>query len=644
VSVGQGARRKALAYDPLGEVADEHVTLLSGAFDANDPRVLGRYRTQFTYDAFGRLQDLTYPDGEVLHHGYNAGGLLDSLDSDYKRRTFRYLDKLEYDEFEARRLQVAGNGVRTTYSYDLIGRPVRQVTDGTSRGEVQDLNHSYDRVGNLRGTDNLVPQSGWTAPTRQAYAYDSYHRLSSATGRYGATREYTLDTAYDLAGNVVQKRQSDFFIDPDRPSRRTTIGATSFTSAFTYHPTRVHQITKVNGRNYTHDADGNLTGWYDPERQERLTATWDAADRMRNLRFQGQRASESSFTYDDEGALVAQGGTGYQHGVINRWFTVPNIDDHLVKHVFAGSDRLATVNYVGTERSAHFLHKNLQGSAQVVTDQRRDLEEVTELFPSGEVWVRQSDETERPVVHQFAGGYLEPVRGITNLGSRWYEPRDGVFLATDPLLTDDPAAAVQNSALLPDYTYAESNPLRLVDSDGLASISALKAYSTAIGAALRPDQPAAAQRRAQTAANVVSLLRRARNASAGQGAAPALQLAAPPPTGLKGRASRLWQRISRKDDNPVEGLVDSISAKPLVSFKFKQGEDGWGLSKIKLAPTFGPKQFTVFRKPAATTAAAPAAAAPPGAPAAPPAPGADAGSTALVQRPRAASSAGTQVR
>ncbi len=33
----------------------------------------GPFVTQYLYDTFGRLQQMVYPDGEVLSYGYDAG-------------------------------------------------------------------------------------------------------------------------------------------------------------------------------------------------------------------------------------------------------------------------------------------------------------------------------------------------------------------------------------------------------------------------------------------------------------------------------------------------------------------------------------------------------------------------------------------
>jgi hypothetical protein len=47
------------------------------------------------------------------------------------------------------------------------------------------------------------------------------------------------------------------------------------------------------------------------------------------------------------------------------------------------------------------------------------------------------------------------------------------FYSPEPLLSEDPAQVIDDPALLPAYTYAESNPLRLVDTTGRDASSVL---------------------------------------------------------------------------------------------------------------------------------------------------------------------------
>ena len=368
-----------------------------------------------------------------------------------------------------------GNGVGTEFTYDVMRRLDRQVTLTAADDEVQDLLHTYDEVGNVLSADNQLPPR-ITAPRgggpgRHTYAYDDYHRLESATGTYqsavGRRRDYAFGVTYDLAGNQATKNQVDVTTKLPNGGKQNE-HATSYASAFAYSSARPHQLTAVGQRAFSYDADGNLTGWKDKTKQGRAM-TWDAADRMRTLTNSGD-GSATQYRYEDTGTLGFLAGGGEQFDFINRFYTLQNGDRRL-KSIWVGNERIATKRETKDKTELFFLHKNHRGDVETVTTDDGAIAEHTEYFPSGEVWVREKDDGERPVRQQFAGGFLDQTRGVTNLGVRWYEPRDGIWYAPDPLLTENPFQTIDDPAVLPAYTYAQSNPLRLVDTGGRDTVS-----------------------------------------------------------------------------------------------------------------------------------------------------------------------------
>jgi YD repeat-containing protein len=82
-------------YGKLGEMTKEVKTIVG--FTGAPPDT---YTTQYVYDSFGRLQSLTYPDGEVLTYQYDSGGLLRQATGKKGPNTYPYITRLEYDKFE----------------------------------------------------------------------------------------------------------------------------------------------------------------------------------------------------------------------------------------------------------------------------------------------------------------------------------------------------------------------------------------------------------------------------------------------------------------------------------------------------------------------------------------------------------------
>jgi len=88
-----------------------------------------------------------------------------------------------------------------------------------------------------------------------------------------------------------------------------------------------------------------------------------------------------------------------------------------------------------------------------------------EYFPSGEIWIQENSTTHR-TPYRYVGSLNDEVRNLDLMGQRWYQPREQVFYSPEPLLYDDPTSTIADPALLPAYTYAESNGLRLYDDNG----------------------------------------------------------------------------------------------------------------------------------------------------------------------------------
>ena len=90
---------------------------------------------EYLYDYLGRMEKITYPDGEQVRYEYDLGGQVRAVSGQHYGRETSYINQVGYDEFGQRAYIEYGNGVRTTYTYDenrrwLDGpahrKPVRQ--------------------------------------------------------------------------------------------------------------------------------------------------------------------------------------------------------------------------------------------------------------------------------------------------------------------------------------------------------------------------------------------------------------------------------------------------------------------------------------------------------------------------------------
>ena len=160
------------------------------------------YASRTSYDALNRPAELTGPDNSTIRPGYNEASLLERLDVNLRGETATtpFVKNIDYDAKGQRTLVEYGNGVRTTYEYDLLTFRLTRLTtarpaglNGLARqlfkdaGTVQDLNYTYDPAGNIAHiADAALPTlffANQPVDPVSVYTYDAVYRLIEAEGR-----------------------------------------------------------------------------------------------------------------------------------------------------------------------------------------------------------------------------------------------------------------------------------------------------------------------------------------------------------------------------------------------------------------------------------------------------------------------------
>ena len=224
ISDGSGYQR--LYYDKMGNVSKNIRSFVL----PNDNKSY-TFEMYFKYDSWGRMKEITYPDGEKVYYKYNAGGELRRVSGEKGDTLYKYIDSIHYNAYGGRTGMWYGNGTKTIYGYDDLHR----MTSLQSYAKVsnvltpmQNITYTYDKVNNITNVTNTAGTINSLGKTSSMiYGYDSGNRLLSATMTYGnQTTGYNISyspsgrmaTKYHGATTALQSKNAHFgYCNGDRP-------------------------------------------------------------------------------------------------------------------------------------------------------------------------------------------------------------------------------------------------------------------------------------------------------------------------------------------------------------------------------------------------------------------------------------------
>ncbi len=288
-----------------------------------------------------------------------------------KNEIFPYVLRLEYDKFEQRVFLQHGNGTQTSYSYVPTTRRLSNLQSLTGPVTFQNLNYSYDAVGNVTTFANAIaPMPGHLlgGGVTQTFGYDDLYRLTNATGTIhsifdpscGSTYDstYNLAMTYDNINNIQEKNQAATFTQVNEPTGLTTIGPDTrltYDWKYSYNSTHPHAPTQIGLRDFFYDSNGNQLGFDvlpgDCDYSTNRNMVWDEENRLVAVGdgdpgVQATNTSDVHFVYDDKGSRVYKLQGGNINAYINQFYTLekPQSCNGFVasKHIFIGSNRIAS--------------------------------------------------------------------------------------------------------------------------------------------------------------------------------------------------------------------------------------------------------------------------------------------------------------
>lgn len=202
VTAPSGQASTTFTYDLHNRVVN---TISDGRTVKNKWSPLGRLdwqegpngRVEYDYDAFGRLNRMTWPDGFYVTYDFNQVGAVTAIRENGASSGLGVLVEFEYDNRGRRTALRRGNGADTTYDYDAASRLEELAQDLPGTTNDQTSTFSYNPAGQI--TSRVTTNDAWAwddaANATVNYAVNSLNQITSITGLSAPT--------YDDRGNMT---------------------------------------------------------------------------------------------------------------------------------------------------------------------------------------------------------------------------------------------------------------------------------------------------------------------------------------------------------------------------------------------------------------------------------------------------------
>lgn len=238
--------KQLFSYGRMGEVVEHLRSVAVADYQSY------WFFTQWKYDSWNRVQEITYPDQEVVTYAYNKAGAIQGINSQMNgiagNAAQPVVSNILYNDFGERVSITHGFGsgaTTTTYTYDARRR-MNTLAHTFSNLSIS-KNYAYDALSNITDITTATPQNSLPGtgniggPIEHHYTYDDYNRLEHAEGVYTGANDlttpylrttYSLDMEYNTDHTIKKKTQlqeqgwvnaySDTAINDQRPVQKTS--------------------------------------------------------------------------------------------------------------------------------------------------------------------------------------------------------------------------------------------------------------------------------------------------------------------------------------------------------------------------------------------------------------------------------------
>ncbi|QST00325.1 DNRLRE domain-containing protein [Pontibacillus sp. ALD_SL1] len=381
--------------------------------------------------------NLTYErnnEGQITKQTFQLGQDTKSETTTYNRvgqpSTFRNsigeTSEILYDEHGKLSWLRNGTKAETAISYASNGR-IDTFTSREFRGDLF-IQDEYEYDGD---TQKLITQITNKDGEQLNYDYDQYGQLKKETLPSGGSYEYN----YTLEGMRSQKVVKD--------------ASGSIVDTKDYQFGEAHQLQSVGNTDIEHTKNGQISndGTY--------SYKWDAEGNLIEVWDSSNTNQLAAYRYDDQGRRIYQdiGGEVTQfvyNGKNNEVVAELDENDNLQKYyTWSPTGHLLNIEVDG---QTYYPIFNGHGDITKIIDSNQEVVATYTYDSFGNI-IDSSGQTEISP-YRYAGYRYDEVTGLYYLNDRHYHSEFGQFLSADP------------QGELPDYTYANNNPLTFVDPSG----------------------------------------------------------------------------------------------------------------------------------------------------------------------------------
>jgi RHS repeat-associated protein len=377
-----------------------------------------------TWNSLGLKSGINYPDGASYTYTYDANNQIATVNLP---TGFGSLTWNSYKWLAPSQITLPGGTVRKQDYDNLLRLKTIDVTDPT-QNPVMNYQYGYDQVDNITSKTTELGTTG--------YGYDELDRLIAATPPTPQTNEvYTYDA---VTNRVTDAKVSGPLV---YNANNQLISAGSITYDYDANGNTIKQTdanNAANTRNYVYDTNDRLIEVRNNSNTLIAVYSYDPFGRRLS---KDAGTSKTYFFYTDEGLIAEADATGtvnktYGYAPGSAYMTNPLFMKYGVSYYYYQNDHLGTPQ------------KLISQSGQVVWSATYD------AFGYATV------DTAYTLVNnlRFPGQYYDQETGLHNNWMRYYDPKIGRYVTSDPI-------ALKGG--INTYGYAKGNPISIIDPLGL---------------------------------------------------------------------------------------------------------------------------------------------------------------------------------